>query len=397
MGRAAALRRARHEAEAPRAAAGPRAPIGRSRPFAIGDPQASAERFFEILDRHAALGPDGRLLEDVHLVSIGDHFDWGSVAERQQAADDGLAILAWLAAHPPDQVTLILGNHDLARLGEMVGFDDAAFARAQEEADAVYFNGAGKRAPADPMAEETFRSRHPALPGVEAAARDFSTYRAAQRELVRSLLAARRFAVAAPHSASLLLCHAGVTRDDLRALGLPERAHSDARAVAGVLNAALDAAFDAWDGAAPFAIPGLHRPGHSQTGEARGIFFNRPGNPSHEIETGGAAAEAYEGPLRRRYDPRDLPAGLTQAIGHIRDDKCRKLLGPWADPERGPLGSLRHLTAKDGLVRYAAGVPRDRDPAAATLLFIDGSMRDASPADYELLDLDRLAPAACPT
>lgn len=366
--------------------------MGRSRRFAIGDPQASAERFFEILDRHRLLDADGRLIDDVHLVSIGDHFDWGSVAERAQAAADGLAILAWLAAHPADQVTLILGNHDLARVGEVVAFDDATFARAQREADALYFDASGASLEIDPAAEAAFRGRYPSLPGVEAAARDFSTYRVAQRELVRSLLAARRFCVAAPASPALLVCHAGVTRDELDGLELRPREQSDARVVSGALNSALDRAFEQWDGTSAFAIPGLHRPGHSQKGEARGIFFNRPGNPQHEEQTGSAGPEAYAGPLRRRYDPRRLPPGLIQAIGHIRDDKSRKLLGPWADAEQGPRGSLRHLTARASRVRYASGVAPAASADTAALIFIDGSMREAKPEDYELLDLDRLAP-----
>ncbi len=367
------------------------------RRLAVGDPQASAERFFDILDRHGILGPEGRLSDDVHLVSMGDHFDWGTPSQRSQAAEDGLAILAWLAAHPPDQVTILLGNHDLARVGEVASFDEAAFARAQREADALYFDAAGARREVDPEAAAAFRERYPTLPGVEAAARDLSTFRIAQRDRVRALLTARRFSIAAAAGPSLLLCHAGVTRDDLERLGLGAEQQAQAPVVAGALNAALDAAFDGWDGLSAFAIPGLHQPGSASFGEARGILVNRPGKPGLKKKGRPGGAQDYEGPLRRRYDPRELPVGLTQAIGHIRDDKARKLLGSWVDGEPGPLGSLRHLRVERKRVRYAAGAPKGPVNGGATLVFIDGSMRDADPGSYELLDLDRLAPAERPT
>ena len=49
-------------------------------------------------------------------------------------------------------------------------------------------------------------------------------------------------------------------------------------------------------------------------------------------------------------------------------------------------------TALGERVRYASGVPAATPADAAALIFIDGSMREAPPGGYELLDLDRLAP-----
>jgi Calcineurin-like phosphoesterase len=395
----AALERARRAAATPPERSLPRTSPGasRTRRLAVGDPQASLERFLDVLDGHGALDPGGRLAADVHLVSIGDHFDWGSAAERSRAAQDGLAILAWLSAHPPDQVTLILGNHDLARVGELLAFDDPGFARAQAEADHLYWGADGTRKGLDSRAEAAFRERYPSLAGVEAAARDFSTFRRPQRTLVAALLRSRRFCAAVAASPSLLVCHAGVTRDELTALGLRPEQQADARLVAQALNSALDSACAAWDGISAFSIPILHRPGGAHSGEARGIFFNRPSNPEHERTTGSASAADYSGPPRRRYDPRRLPVGLTQAIGHIRDDKCRRLFGSWAaGPPAGP-GPLRHLTIEGDAVCYAAGVPGHQGTGALALVFIDGAMQDAEPGSYELLDLDRLAPAERPS
>jgi hypothetical protein len=379
----AAAERARADTERPVAVA-PRAPLARERRLAIGDPQAPLERLLDILDAHDALGDDGRLAPDVHLVSIGDHFDWGGRAERETAAQSGLETLSWLAAHAPDQVTLILGNHDLGRVGEMSGFDDEAFRRAQDAADAIHW--AEDR---DPEAERRFLERHPQLPSPEAAARDFATFRVAQRERVAALLRTRRFCAAAAASPFLLLCHAGVTSDDLAAVGLAPTEHADAPAIAGALNAALDAAVDQWNDGAPFSIPFLHQPGDAARGQGRGIFYQRPSNADFD-----SRRDHFVGPPRRRFDPRGLPAGLTQAVGHIRDGKCRALLRPWvADGRRRVLGRLRHLRVQGRDVSYRLGLPATSHRSDATILFLDGGMNQAPLEAYELLDLDRVAVA----
>ena len=175
-------------------------------------------------------------------------------------------------------------------------------------------------------------------------------------------------------SEGLLLCHAGVTSGDLRAVGLPEAAHADARRVAEALNTALDAAVDALPPReARLAIQGLHQPGDARRGEGRGIFYHRPSVPRP------GNADLFAGPPRRRFDPRELPLGLTQAIGHIGDAKCRELLGSWATPGPSSPGPLRHLRTDGSLVRYARGVPGAAEAGAATLLFVDGSMARADP------------------
>src|SRR5271169_354959 len=150
-----ALERARQDALRPYAGEARAAPA-RERLLAVGDPQAPLETLLAILEGHDALGEAGRLREDLHLVSMGDHFDWGDRGDRKAAARSGLETLAWLAAHPADQVTLILGNHDLARVGELVGFDDLRFSEAQAAADKVY-NGRGR---VDGDGDVAFRARY---------------------------------------------------------------------------------------------------------------------------------------------------------------------------------------------------------------------------------------------
>jgi hypothetical protein len=352
------------------------------RRVAIGDPQAPVAAFLAILERHGLLDGQRRLRDEARLVSIGDHFDWGGRQQRAQAAASGIELLQWLASHSPEQVEIVAGNHDLARVGELVGFDDEGFAAAQAEADRVYSNGS-----TDAEAEAAFLERWPALPSAEFAARDVSSFRAEQGALVSRLLREGRFLLASAAHDDLLLCHAGITTDDLRLLGLEGERCRDARAVAATLNATLATAVAGWDGRTPFAVPGLHQPGSARRGECRGILVQRPTHPLK------GEPSLFAGPPRRRFDPRLLPAGLTQAVGHIRDAKCRALLGPWGDEAPARDGPLRHLRAQGDEVRYQRGVPPTAAPGAATLVFLDGGMnfvRDL--ADYELFDLDARRP-----
>ena len=355
------------------------------RRLAIGDPQAPLERFFAILDHNHALSDDGWLRPEVYLLSMGDHFDWGGSAERAQAAVDGLALLAWLAAHPAERVGLILGNHDLGRLGELCDFDDASFGPAHELAARAYRGG-----DVDTAAEAELLERYPRVPTAELLARDFAAFLSPQRDLVNALLQAGRLRVAIAVAPRTLACHAGVTRDELAVLGMDtadsDGSFPDAIAIADALQRALRAALAA-RGETPLEIPGLHRPGDSEFGEGGGMFYHRPTNPESET-----APSLLAGPYRRRYDARRLPRGLTQIVGHIADGKCRKLFGTWASATPTPLGALRHLRTDGVRVSYRPGLPdaRARATGDAIVIFTDGRMAH-TPADrYQLLDLARV-------
>ena len=245
----------------------------------MGDPQADFARVMAVLDAHGLLGDDGRLAPHVLLVSVGDHFDWGAgpgpgAAERRaQVAASAERLVAWLAHHPADQAVLLLGNHDLARVGELAGMSDARFATLQAESDAAYRPDAPEAEHAALEAE--FRARWPGLPGAELAARDFSAYREAQGRWVAHLLRARRFRTAWAASPDVLVLHAGVTRADLEVARLdPELRHS-AFEVEAALERALEAALAGWEPGTPLVVPGLHRPG-ARDAEGTGIFYHRP-------------------------------------------------------------------------------------------------------------------------
>lgn len=366
----AAIHQASHDAKEPRSA--PPDGAARTVRVAVGDPQAPLATFLTILDAHGLLGDDGRLKREVALVSIGDHFDYGPPAWRRFATDEALQLLAWLAAHPADQVTLILGNHDVARVDQLWGLDQGTYERARLDADRAY-NG-GDRIEA---LQTAFLARWPQFPDSEMIARDYSSFSTKQRGLVGLLLKQRRFRLAHAASERLLLVHAGVTRDDLDAVGAPK---APAPAVADALNRFLDEAVERWkDG--PLNLMPLHRAGSQAAGEARGILAQRPAHPSL------AMPAQLEGPPRRRFDPRELPLELTQVIGHIRDNKCRETLGEWADATPAEDGPIRHLVVEGRAVRYGRGCVKD-----AAMLFIDGGMSHAKPEAYELLDLDTVQP-----
>jgi hypothetical protein len=351
--------------------------------LAVGDPQAPVAKLFEVLDHYELLSEDGWLKPDVRLVSVGDHFDFGSLEDRPEAQRSGLNILAWLAAHSASQVLLLIGNHDLARVGELIHFEDATFDAASAQASDLYAQRQHLTRPQWRLLEASFIQQWPDLPSIEVAARDLSAYRSTQRDLVRALLISRRFrlAFAAPDA---LVCHAGVTQSTLLQVGLAAQEMASPQLTAEALNAALDQAVDDWDGTSPFEIEHLHRPGSGPRGEGVGILLHRPAHPA-------VVAAEVDTDTARRYDPRDIPAGLTQVVGHIRDAKCRELLGPWVSDRRGPEGQLRSLLASRDSVSYARGVANTTQECAR-MIFVDGGLRSTPAAAYELIDLCALKP-----
>jgi hypothetical protein len=363
---------AEHASRAPHSEPPESSPPERRVRVAIGDPQADLARFLAILDRHGLLTERGWLAPDVQLVSVGDHFDWGKAHEREAVAQSALRLVAWLAAHPADQVIILAGNHDLGRVGELADFTDATFASAQAEADRIYDGD-----DTDELRERAFLDHFPEVPTVELVSRDFSAFREEQRAWVSFLLREHRLRAAYAAGPDLLVLHAGVTREDLGVVRVAEPRHADAPTVAEALNRTLDAAVDSWQ-EGRLSIPGLHHPGSAAYGEGRGIFYQRPSLRPEE------AARTRITP-RRRFDPRRLPAGLTQVVGHTRDKRSRELL---CLPGEVRDGVLRHLVTNGERITYAHGTPPRTGSDEAVLIFTDGGMREAPLETYELFDLD---------
>ena len=63
---------------------------------------------------------------------------------------DGSNVLRWLAEHPPDQVVILMGNHDAARVMELAFESDESFAGARALATACVGQGAAAEAARQP-------------------------------------------------------------------------------------------------------------------------------------------------------------------------------------------------------------------------------------------------------
>ena len=352
------------------------------RTFVMGDPQAPFAKLLEVLDRHAALDGD-RLAPDVVLVSIGDHFDY-DFRDWRTAGQEGLKFLRWLAGHDAAQVKLLLGNHDSSRVMELIAITDERFAAARAFAQAL---------DGDPARDARFHAAFPELPTAGLAGRDFASFSAEQRALTIELLLAGRFDLALVGELSdgrtALLTHAGVTRREIAMLG----AAVEPRAIAALLQARLSDAIDAvradWTGGrpTPLSLEPLHVAGVPGE-EGGGLLYHRPTNPDRR----GADRSwelARERP--RRFDPRNLPVGLTQIAGHTGHNKCLAELAGWATAAaRGRKhGGIRTLRLARGTVTYDLGIAEPADNVA-DLILIDGELRRVPAAEVELLPLERL-------
>jgi hypothetical protein len=353
-----------------------------TRTLVMGDPQGPFDKLLAVLERHAALDGD-RLAGDVVLMSIGDHFDY-DFRNWQTAGQEGLRVLRWLAGHDPAQVVLLLGNHDVSRVMELVAISDERFAAARAFARAL---------DGDPAGDARFLAAFPELPSAGLAGRDFASFSAEQRALVMELLLAGRFDLARvgalPDGRDVLLTHAGVAARELAMLGVPAEPRAIAAALQARLHAAIDAVRDDWTRgiATPLSLEPLHVAGIPGV-EGGGLLYHRPTNP----ERRGADRSWELAPARpRRFDPRTLPVGLTQIAGHTGHNKCLAELGNWAtDAARGRKhGGIRTLRRDGDAVIYDLGIAA---PAAgvADLILIDGELRRVPADEVALLPLAAL-------
>ncbi len=315
-------------------------------------------------------------------MSIGDHFDF-QAHDRKALADtgrDGTDILRWLAEHPPDQVVILLGNHDTARVMELAYESDETFAAARALAAECKAE--------DPPAEKhrEFVARYPHIPTPSVAHRDYSAFAVYQRELVqRLLLAARVHLACVGHHAGrpALLTHASITDAQVAELGVEPHAAALAVALESRLRAAVERVRGAWERGEPAALDlePLHFAGRAGR-EGGGLLYHRA---SQNVDATGERA-----PLaRRKFHPRHLPRGLVQVQGHCGHHKCLEELADWLGPSATARtrGGLRTLTAGDSGVVYDAGITSTLDEDA-TVYFIDIEMNWPTVTEFPLFELE---------
>lgn len=353
-----------------------------TRTFVMGDPQAPYAKLIEVLAHHGALDGD-RLAPDVVLISIGDHFDY-DFQDWRTAGENGLRFLRWLASHDAAQVQLLLGNHDISRVMELVAISDERFAEARAFAQALD-GDAARRA--------RFGAAFPELPTPGLAGRDYASFTVEQRALVMALLLAGRFLLALvgvlPDGREVLLTHAGVTNRELAMLGVPAAPRAIADALQVQLAQAIDRVRGDWAAgiATPLSLEPLHVAGAAGE-EGGGLLYHRPTNPERPD-----ADRSWElTPDRpRRFDPRTLPVGLAQVAGHSGHNKCLAELGAWSTEAARARkhGGIRTLRLAGQTVIYDLGVAAPADEVA-DLILIDGELRRVPSAECALLPLARV-------
>ena len=315
-----------------------------------------------VLAANELLRDDARLKTDVGIVTVGDYFDFPGSDGR-----DGEAILRWLSAHDRDQVRILFGNHDFVRVQEFAAIGDDEFARAQSEAERV---AEGQ------LSEAAFVAKFN-LPSSDIVRRDFSAFRASQRDLVQTLLVEERaeaaLAAKLKNGVEVLVTHAGVCARQL--VHLSSRSAPD---LADELNAFLRAR----TGALPLDLTPLHTAGVAGR-EGGGMFFHRA------VDRALYDDERFEGPHSRLFAPGELPADLVQVVGHSGHRKSLEKLRRFASPDaRGQsFSALRLLREVQSDPGFEYGPFSLNKVSARGLIMIDGAMHRADPSEYELLAL----------
>ena len=356
--------------------------------YVLGDPQASFAAVMTLLARHDLLGAGGRLRPHVHLISIGDHFDYDLRAPEVSGVE-GLAILRWLASHSADQVTLLFGNHDAARVVELARVSDREYAEARVLAlELEQLKHVQGRAAAKVRERADFLPRF-ALSTYAIVARDYASFTVEQRALVVELMLAGRFHLALTGELAdgreVLVTHAGVTDREVALLGVPAEPRPLAAALERLFSSAIAARRADWlrGTITPLDLEPVSQGGIAGE-EAGGLLAHRPTDPNRP----GADPLWELAPGRpRRFGPRELPRGLAQVVGHTNHTMCLRELAAFATAaaRAEPHAGIRTLRVLDDAITYDLGVLPPLE-GAADLILVDGELRD--PANRaELLEL----------
>jgi hypothetical protein len=282
----------------------------------------------------------------------------------------------------------LFGNHDAARVMELATLDDDRFQAARTLARSIdeTEQTAGEAA-AEQRVRDEFSPAFPELPPPGVVGRDYASFTTEQRALVMELLLAGRFHLAQTGTLcdgrAALLTHAGVTTRELALLGVGTTSEI-AVALDATLATAVDRVRTDWQRGelTPLSLEPLHVTG-GEGEEGGGLLYHRPACPTQ--------SKAWHPARPRRFDPHELPLGITQVAGHSGHAKCVEELGPWAAPgaRRRKHGGIRTLRFDGTNVSYDLGIAPPRDGVADVIL-IDGEMRRVPANEVALLPLASL-------
>jgi hypothetical protein len=370
--------------------------------YAVGDPQTSALKFFEILHHHGLLAHTGWLRSDCGLIVCGDYFDFKPRPEdpsfdtlkkkREWMGNQGLMILKWLTTHPLDHIVVLIGNHDVARVCELDAFDDERFDKAYDLGVELLSDVREGRLHQE-EAQRVFYEAYPRLVSPRIALEYFPAFQARQKEFLRRLLQLRRVQITAHGSIRgrkpVLITHAGITTQTLTHLQLK---HSTApEHICLEMNrfffnkAALSLQGWRLGRSSPLDLKPLVLPTtREQVGG--GVLSHRPIDPNTCRDP-----KLLRGLTPARYDPRDLPHGLTQIIGHVGHEKCVEAMPRWLDNKNThkKLGNIRTLQIHKDKVHYNYCFVANQQ-IDTSIFMIDGLMQKCMSQDYEILPLETL-------
>lgn len=370
-----------------RAPAPPRPP---AQVVVLGDPQAPLRTLMAHLAAQDLLTADGWLRPDIGVLCVGDYCDYRS-EDPVTAGYDGVQFLAWLAAHDPSQVVLLLGNHDVERVaGAFAGVTLAQYREAQAACRVI-------TAARHPRADlDAWVAAHPHHPPV-VAAQDYVAYVPAQGDLIRRLLLTGRLRLAATATddtgRTVLVTHAGVTTREQALLDHPADAVAWASALNGALTTAVERVRVAWMAQQPMPLDlaPLYT-GWAPTRPNGGLLIGRP---DARAVVGADHALALDPPLAPRRSPPEayLLPGLHQVVGHT---VAARRLVLWLAPHVTPAA----LAAPPGAVLWlrstAAGWCLDRRCAGVTdpqssYTCVDVAMLTTAPGAVEPLVVSCIA------
>ncbi len=346
----------------------------------LGDPQAPLAMLFAHLDHQHLLTDDGWLRPDIGLICVGDYFDFAA-EDAEDAGYQGVYFLAWLAAHDPAHVTILMGNHDAERVMSLSDCSLEHYREAQSACRAM-LQHQGPRVRRAFL--DAWVAKHPQHPPM-VAAHDYRSYVPAQSDLVRRLLLQGRMQLAATarddSGNTVLITHAGVTLRELSLLNASVSALDCSARLNRFLSDAVERVRPAWEthGKQPLDLAPLYV-GWEHVRPNGGSLIHRPdarrGTLTHDQQLG------LDAPLAPRSVPPEefLIPGLHQVVGHtVASQRLVKWLAPRVTAAAASAGTGPILSLFFRVDESVLGLLSERRDDPSSVVFVDVALAITTP------------------